>query len=82
VVFILTGGARYLKILDRLIAEETGLPVHIADDPLTWCGTRWRYDFRNARQKRRFDFLIGINPLLSNLHRLLLSNSICDWLID
>jgi rod shape-determining protein MreB len=24
-----------LKDIDRLISEETGLPVHIADDPLT-----------------------------------------------
>ena len=31
----LTGGGALLKDLDRLIAEETGLPVHIADDPLT-----------------------------------------------
>lgn len=31
----LTGGGALLTDLDRLIAEETGLPVHIADDPLT-----------------------------------------------
>ncbi|GAB6141664.1 rod shape-determining protein [Methylosoma difficile] len=31
----LTGGGALLKDIDRLIAEETGLPVHIADDPLT-----------------------------------------------
>ncbi len=31
----LTGGGALLKDLDRLVAEETGLPVHIADDPLT-----------------------------------------------
>ena len=33
-IFI-TGGGALLKDIDRLIAEETGLPVHIADDPLT-----------------------------------------------
>lgn len=32
---VLTGGGALLKDLDRLITEETGLPVIIADDPLT-----------------------------------------------
>jgi len=32
---VLTGGGALLKDLDRLIMEETGLPVIIADDPLT-----------------------------------------------
>ncbi|NOT86397.1 MAG: rod shape-determining protein [Methylococcaceae bacterium] len=32
---VLTGGGALLKDIDRLIAVETGLPVHIADDPLT-----------------------------------------------
>jgi rod shape-determining protein MreB and related proteins len=31
----LTGGGALLKDIDRLLAEETGLPIHIADDPLT-----------------------------------------------
>lgn len=31
----LTGGGALLKDIDRLISEETGLPAHIADDPLT-----------------------------------------------
>jgi len=31
----ITGGGALLKDIDRLLAEETGLPVHIADDPLT-----------------------------------------------
>ena len=31
----LTGGGALLTDIDRLISEETGLPVHIADDPLT-----------------------------------------------
>lgn len=32
---ILTGGGALLKHLDRLLMEETGLPVIVADDPLT-----------------------------------------------
>ncbi|MBI5450452.1 MAG: rod shape-determining protein [Gammaproteobacteria bacterium] len=32
---VLTGGGALLRDLDRLLAEETGLPVLIADDPLT-----------------------------------------------
>ena len=36
---VLTGGGALLRDLDRLISEETGLPVIVADDPLT-CGAR------------------------------------------
>ncbi len=32
---VLTGGGALLDSIDRLVEEETGLPVHIADDPLT-----------------------------------------------
>jgi len=32
---ILCGGGALLKGLDRLMAKETGMPVYIADDPLT-----------------------------------------------
>ena len=32
---VLTGGGALLKDLDRLLMEETGIPVVIADDPLT-----------------------------------------------
>jgi len=32
---VLTGGGALLRDIDRLIMEETGLPVIIADDPLT-----------------------------------------------
>ncbi|MCA9404497.1 MAG: rod shape-determining protein [Candidatus Omnitrophica bacterium] len=32
---VMAGGGSLLRGLDKRIAEETGLPVHIADDPLT-----------------------------------------------
>jgi len=32
---VLTGGGALLRDMDRLLTEETGLPVVIADDPLT-----------------------------------------------
>jgi rod shape-determining protein MreB len=32
---VITGGGALLRDLDRLIAEETGLPVVVAEDPLT-----------------------------------------------
>lgn len=32
---VLTGGGALLRDFDRLLMEETGIPVVIADDPLT-----------------------------------------------
>ncbi|MFC2140482.1 rod shape-determining protein [Candidatus Auribacterota bacterium] len=32
---VLAGGGALLKQLDKLLADETGLPVHVADDPLS-----------------------------------------------
>ena len=32
---VMTGGGALLKGIDRLLMEETGLPVLIAEDPLT-----------------------------------------------
>jgi rod shape-determining protein MreB len=32
---MLTGGGALLRDLDRLLMEETGLPVIVAEDPLT-----------------------------------------------
>jgi rod shape-determining protein MreB len=36
---VLTGGGALLRYIDRLLMEETGLPVIIADDPLTCVAT-------------------------------------------
>ncbi|PIZ56852.1 rod shape-determining protein [bacterium (Candidatus Torokbacteria) CG_4_10_14_0_2_um_filter_35_8] len=32
---VLSGGGALLRLLNKLISKETGIPVHIADDPLT-----------------------------------------------
>ncbi|MFW5989268.1 MAG: rod shape-determining protein, partial [Desulfosudaceae bacterium] len=32
---VLTGGGALLKNLDRLLREQSGLPITIAEDPLT-----------------------------------------------
>ncbi|MFH1856891.1 MAG: rod shape-determining protein [Candidatus Omnitrophota bacterium] len=32
---IMTGGGALLRNIDKLLSDETGLPVHLADDPLT-----------------------------------------------
>ncbi len=32
---VMAGGGSLLRGLDKLISEETALPVHVADDPLT-----------------------------------------------
>ena len=32
---VITGGGALLHDLDRLFAEETGLPVYVAEDPLS-----------------------------------------------
>ncbi|MEY8264220.1 MAG: rod shape-determining protein, partial [Bermanella sp.] len=32
---VLTGGGAMLRDVDKLLMEETGLPVYLADEPLT-----------------------------------------------
>lgn len=53
---VMAGGGSLLRGLDRRIAEETGLPVHIADDPLTAVvlGTGQTLNMPARRRKRLF----------------------------
>jgi rod shape-determining protein MreB len=53
---VLTGGGALLKDLDRLLTEETGLPVHVADDPLT-CVARGGGSLLEMIEERGFDML-------------------------
>jgi rod shape-determining protein MreB len=32
---VIAGGGALLRGIDRLVSQETGLPVHIAEDPLS-----------------------------------------------
>ena len=53
---VLTGGGALLKHLDRLLMEETGLPVIIAEDPLT-CVARGGGRALELMDKMGSDFL-------------------------
>ncbi len=52
---VLTGGGALLRNLDRLIMEETGMPVVIADDPLT-CVARGGGRALELMDERGLDF--------------------------
>ncbi|PCJ38949.1 MAG: rod shape-determining protein [Moraxellaceae bacterium] len=51
---VLTGGGALLRDMDRLIAEETGLPVIVAEDPLT-CVARGGGKAMEMMDKAGFD---------------------------
>jgi rod shape-determining protein MreB len=53
---VLTGGGALLRNIDKLLAEETGLPVIIADDPLT-CVARGGGQALEMSDKMGGDFL-------------------------
>ncbi|MFT6310186.1 MAG: rod shape-determining protein MreB [Porticoccus sp.] len=53
---VLTGGGALLRDLDKLLAEETGLPVIVADDPLT-CVARGGGKALEMMDMQRLDLL-------------------------
>jgi rod shape-determining protein MreB len=53
---VLTGGGALLRDLDRLISEETGLPVIVAEDPLT-CVARGGGIAMETMDRRTIDLL-------------------------
>lgn len=54
---VLTGGGSLLRHLDRLLMEEIGLPVNVADDPLT-CVARGGGKALEMQEDRRVGLLI------------------------
>ena len=53
---VLTGGGALLRDFDRLLAHETGLPVIIADDPLT-CVARGGGKALETMERRHMDVM-------------------------
>lgn len=53
---VLTGGGALLRNIDRLISEETGLPVIVAEDPLT-CVARGGGKALALLEKHSFELL-------------------------
>jgi len=53
---VLTGGGALLRDLDKLLSEETGLPVHLADDPLT-CVARGGGMFMETASEAQLELL-------------------------
>ena len=69
---VLTGGGALLRDLDRLLTEETGLPVIVAEDPLTCvvrgCGMalesmdKLGIDLRLRVRRASASFVAGLRP--------------------
>ncbi|MBK1647166.1 rod shape-determining protein [Rhabdochromatium marinum] len=55
---VVTGGGALVRDIDRLLSEETGLPVVIADDPLT-CVARGGGMALDMLDSRGIDFFVG-----------------------
>jgi rod shape-determining protein MreB len=55
---VVTGGGALLRDIDRLLAEETGLPVIVADDPLS-CVARGGGMALDMLDNRSVDFFVG-----------------------
>jgi rod shape-determining protein MreB len=53
---VLTGGGAMLRDIDRLISDETGLPVLVAEDPLT-CVARGGGKALEIMDRRNLDLL-------------------------
>ncbi|MDY0007740.1 MAG: rod shape-determining protein, partial [Spongiibacteraceae bacterium] len=53
---VLTGGGALLRDIDRLLTEETGLPVIVAEDPLT-CVARGGGRAMELMDRHRLDLL-------------------------
>ena len=59
---VLTGGGALLRDVDRLLMEETGLPVIVADDPLT-CVVRGCGKALENMEKLSDDLHVGLTTL-------------------
>jgi rod shape-determining protein MreB len=55
---VLTGGGALLRNIDRLFMEETGLPVIIADEPLTCVARGGGKALEMIGQSSGVDFLL------------------------
>ena len=53
---VLTGGGALLKDLDKLLANETGLPVIVAEEPLT-CVARGGGEFLDRMDNKKLNRL-------------------------